>query len=140
MVKSNMSVYAVHLYKLYGAQWVFDDIANKIEAEAFVAGADKVLDAEIPEYDSSKIYILQFSKTDFPGSKHLERINKQYLRENLKNTTHEVTDSGSFWESSALPEDDNILWLCDTLDVYFGDDVDIIYYNVITTKPANGTN
>lgn len=136
---SNMSIYAVHLYKLYGQQWVFDDVANNIVAEAFVAGADRLLDHWVPDYNHENTYILQFSEQDFPGSKVIENINKHGLRKQMEiDPAHavEIIDEGTYWSSNDLPSDKNqdILWLCPTLDVYFNDNVNLLYYNILEYK------
>ena len=134
-----MSIYAVHLYKLYGQQWAFDDVANNIVAEAFIAGADRLLDHWIPDYDHNNTYILQFSEEDFPGSKVIEKADKTYLRkQNEQDPAHavEIVEEGSYWASNDLPSDKNqdILWLCPTLGVYFDDNVKLLYYNILEYK------
>ena len=43
-MNKNMSIHAVKLYLLYGVQWVFDDPTKEIWAEAFISGADGVID------------------------------------------------------------------------------------------------
>ena len=84
-----MSIYAVYLYKLYGMQWVFDDPSKKIVAEAFVSGADTLIDKIInekygpPDINNwEKGYIMRFSSSDFPGSYSIEFQPTEGLRNN----------------------------------------------------------
>ena len=124
-----MSIYSVKLYKLNNTQWVFDDPNKKIVAEAFVAGADTMIDKIIGEYDENLSYTLQFSTSDYPGSKMIEYIP---LNEAIKRSDIlEVTDTGSWWESS---EDNHVMWLCDTLDEYIGIDDKTIFFSVNVGK------
>tara|TARA_R100001463_G_scaffold81001_6_gene135472 strand:- start:151 stop:609 length:459 start_codon:yes stop_codon:yes gene_type:complete len=136
---ANMSIYAVHLYKLYGQQWVFDDVANDIIAEAFIAGADRLLDHWVKDYDPNNTYILQFSEEDFPGSKIIESVDKSYIRKlHETDPAHimEIVDTGTYWSSPDLPSEKNqdILWLCPTLDVYFDNNIKLLYYNILEYK------
>jgi len=107
-----MSIYSVKLYKLNDLQWVFDDPAKDIYREAFVAGADTLIDKIIGEYDKNLSYTLQFSTKDFPGSIMLNLVDSTINNPRIS----EVTDTGSWWESAQ--EEPHMLWLCDTLDEY----------------------
>ena len=42
-----MTIHSLKLYKLYHTQWVFDDPAKEIWAEAFTSGTDDVIEMVI---------------------------------------------------------------------------------------------
>lgn len=107
-----MSIYSVKLYKLNGLQWVFDDPAKDIYREAFVAGADTLIDKIIGKYDKDTNYTLQFSTKDFPGSIMINLIEDPKEWDEVP----EITDTGSWWVTAQ--EKPHVLWLCDTLDEY----------------------
>ena len=107
-----MSIYSVKLYKLNGLQWVFDDPAKDIYREAFVAGADTLIDKIIGKYDKDANYTLQFSTKDFPGSIMIDLIENPIEWDEVP----EITDTGSWWVTAQ--EKPHVLWLCDTLDEY----------------------
>jgi hypothetical protein len=135
-----MSIYAVHLYKLYGIQWVFDDPSKKIVAEAFVSGADTLIDKIITEKfgnpdDNTWFndnYIMRFSGNDFPGSHCIEYQPREGLRNNSIDLKEgmEIVDSGSYWVYNE-DEGEHLLWLCETLDEYFGDDDKLLFFDII---------
>ncbi len=61
------SIMVIHPYKYEGV-WVFDDAATGLEHEAFISGADEVIDkmvVDIPNAD--KGFTLIFAATPFPG-------------------------------------------------------------------------
>ena len=124
-----MSIHSVKLYQLNNVQWVFDYPSKKIVAEAFVAGADTMIDKITGGYDPDLKYTLQFSTKDFPGSKMISYISQERAIQDLR--IPEVTDSGSWWESE---EDDHIMWLCDTLDEYIEIDDQTIYFSINISK------
>jgi hypothetical protein len=67
------SIFTIKPYKWEGT-WVFDDQRVGLEKEAFVGGADDIIDAliklkNIP--DAERGFILQFSEHQFPGSEEL---------------------------------------------------------------------
>ena len=107
-----MSIYSVKLYKLNELQWVFDDPAKNIYREAFVSGADTLIDKIIGEYDKNANYTLQFSTKDFPGSIMINLIENPMEWDEVP----EITDTGSWWVTAQ--EEPHVLWLCDTLDEY----------------------
>ena len=126
---NNMSIYAVKLYKLNGMQWVFDDPHNEIYREAFVAGADTLIDKIISrdynlEEVNDKEFILTFSLIDFPGSTIIERLSNEAAR---KMGANDISEYGSWWFSD--PED-QLLWLCPTLSVYANDEVDTLFFQI----------
>ena len=128
---NNMSIYAVKLYKLNGIQWVFDDPTNNIYREAFVAGADTLIDKIIARDHNlnnvnGKVFILTFSLTDFPESTIIERLSEEAAK---KMGANDITETGSWWWSD--PED-QLLWLCPTLNVYADDDVDTLFFSIKT--------
>ena len=107
-----MSIYSVKLYKLNELQWVFDDPDKNIYREAFVAGADTLIDKIIGKYDKDLSYTLQFSTKDFPGSIMINLVDSTIDNPRIS----EVTDTGSWWETAQ--DEPHMLWLCDTLDEY----------------------
>ena len=128
---NNMSIYAVKLYKLNGMQWVFDDPTNNIYREAFVAGADTLIDKIIARDHNldevkNKEFVLTFSLIDFPGSTIIERLSQKAA---MSYGANELVESGSWWHSD--PED-QLLWLCPTLSVYADDEVDTLFFQIKT--------
>jgi len=137
-----MSIYAVYLYKLYGMQWVFDDPSKKIVAEAFVSGADTLIDKIInekygpPDINNwEKGYIMRFSSSDFPGSHSIQFQPREGLRNNSVDIKEnmEIVDSGSYWVYDG-DDKEHLLWLCDTLDEYFDHDDKLLYFDIIKSE------
>ena len=120
-----MSIYSVKLYKLNNIQWVFDDPNKGIIAEAFVAGADTMLDTMVGDYSPNLSYTLQFSTKDYPGSKMITLIQGQDARND--NRIPNWTETGSWWECKS---DDHVMWLCDTLDEYVEIEDEELYFSV----------
>jgi len=137
-----MSIYTVKLYKLNGVQWVFDDPAKQIYREAFVGGADELIDSCFKmngwKYNNQMNYTLQFSTKDFPGSTHLEfyplrGVKEEMEKDNPYNLT-ELMDTGTYWMCYDIDNQDKIIWLCDTLDEYRNYDDTILYFNIKASK------
>lgn len=120
-----MSIYSVKLYKLNNIQWVFDDPHKEIVAEAFVAGADTMLDKITGGYDTDLAYTLQFSTKDYPGSIMITLIPEQDAMNDKR--IPDVTHTGSWWECK---EDNHVMWLCDTLDEYIEIEDEELYFSV----------
>lgn len=61
-------IHTIHPYKYHG-QWVFDDKSKGLDKEAFVSGADVILD-ELAKHllDYEKGFTLLFSSSMFPSS------------------------------------------------------------------------
>ncbi len=138
-----MSIYAVHLYKLYGVQWVFDDPSKDIVAEAFVCGADTLIDKIItkkfgnPEDNTwyNDNYVMRFSRNDFPGSYSIEYQPSEGLRNNSIDIKEnmEIVDNGSYWVYNG-DDKEHLLWLCDTLDEYFSHNDKLLFFDIIKGK------
>ena len=135
-----MSVHAVKLYKLFGTQWVFDDPAKDIWAEAFVSGADDVCDMVIKKkygrVEPERHYVMRFSNEDFPGATSIEYQPRQGIDVEKDNDTTlvnsiEVVDSGSYWVYTDENNKDHLLWLCNTLGEYFTDDDKLLYFDIV---------
>jgi hypothetical protein len=97
------SVIIIHPYKYFGG-WVFDDPAVGLVREAFVAGADDIIERmveHIPDADGG--FNLIFSAEPFPGHQTVF----EWRRE----------DGGGNWYYSA--EVDAEGWLCPALFKYF---------------------
>ena len=128
-----MSIHAVKLYLLYGVQWVFDDPTKEIWAEAFISGADGVIDDLIKKkygkVEPEKQYIMLFSNKDFPGSSYVE----YQPREGVDDWSEmELVDNGSYWVYNDHSGKDCLIWLCDTLDEYFSKDDKILFFDIKT--------
>ena len=61
---NNNSITALYAYKYHG-QWVFDDATTGLVKEAFVAGADTLLDELTGNAEAARIL---FSSKPFPGA------------------------------------------------------------------------
>jgi len=133
-----ISIYAVHLYKLYGIQWVFDDPSKKIVAEAFVLGANTLINKIITEkYGNpddntwfNDNYIMRFSNEDFPGASSVEYQPREGITDEQANKM-EIVDSGSYWVYNDKDNKEHLLWLWSTLDEYFGDDDKLLFFDII---------
>ena len=65
------SIYAIKPYKWEGL-WVFDDAATGLKREAFVAGADTMIDTATARKGIKKPnsgFLLLFSSTPFPTAR-----------------------------------------------------------------------
>ena len=98
-----------------GGIWVFDDPNVGLQAEAFVAGADKMIDmvtAHIPNAKSG--FTMIFSGEPFPGyDHHLEWSSEE--------------SNGNVYYS---PELDEYGWLCPALLRYFDAPPKAIYVQI----------
>ncbi len=113
------SIFVIAPYKFEGG-WVFDDPRVGLHREAFVSGADVMMDklvADLPEAD--KGYRLLFSTTPFPG--YMARL--EWRREEF----------GGNWYYS--PQFDMEGWLCPALFKYFPAAPGEIY---VKAEPRNG--
>lgn len=84
--------------------WVFDDAKKGLVQEAFVGGADTVIDlltSDLP--DAANGFVLLFSAADFPGSQH----RMEWSREQ---------GNGNIYFSPAFQVEG---WLCPALLRYF---------------------
>ena len=119
MSKSTNSIFCIKPYRWSGI-WVFDDDCVGLFREAFVAGADTVIDIatkDIP--DAEKGFVLLFSSTAFPG--HQVRLDK---------VEGEVGLGTTYW-SEQLGQ---TALLCPALQKYFPASPESIYAQF---KPQN---
>ncbi len=97
------SITAIHPYK-YEGMWVFDDPAVGLRQEAFVSGADTIIDRMVESIpNASAGFTLVFSASPFPGY----QLDLEWRRQDL---------SGNWYYSSALNAEG---WLCPALFKYF---------------------
>ena len=136
-----MSIYAVHIYKLYGLVWVFDDPAKEIRADAFIDGAgacaiDDLIKKKYNKVELQEKYIMRLSGNYFPGSHCIEYQPREGLRNNsidpkAKEGMELVVDYGSYWIYNN-DEGEHLLWLCDSFnEMYIGDDDKLIFFDII---------
>ena len=91
----------IEVYK-YSGYWVFDDAVHGLVREAFVAGADTLIDnmvTDIPNAESG--FICVFSKNPFPTCQYTLK---------LKTRGNEIT--GNWYNCEELGIDG---WLCGSL-------------------------
>jgi len=114
----SMTIYAVKLYKLNNIQWVFDDPERNIIAEAFVAGADTLVDKVLEEnnLDPEGDLILLFSTKFFPPNDDTYKITISHKPEPGGGTSYNCNDHD--------------LWLCDTLLDYYQKPPKKIYFQI----------
>ena len=156
-----MSIYAVQLYKLYGVQWVFDDPSKDIVAEAFVSGADTLIDKIInekygqendthepqkndeiisqinfpePDKRGNDTYIIRFSSSDFPGSYSIQFQPREGLRNN--SIDPKAKEGMKIVDSGSYwvyegDDGEHLLWLSDTLNEYFSYDDRLLYFDIV---------
>ena len=104
----------------YEGMWVFDDPEAGLSREAFVSGADTMIDrvvADIP--DAANGFLMVFSATPFPGY----QLKLEWKREEM---------GGNWYYSSHLEMEG---WLCPALFRYFDEAPKEIYVQV-KAKPA----
>jgi hypothetical protein len=90
-------------YKYFGT-WVFDDETTGLEHEAFVAGADTMIDLateDIP--NAEKGFVMLFSADPFPGY----QVHLEWLREDMEGNVY-------LWKDKKVEG-----WLCPALFKYF---------------------
>jgi hypothetical protein len=112
----------IEVYKFNG-YWVFDDAATGLSREAFVAGADMLIDnivADIPNAETG--FICVFSKNPFPTYQY-----------KLKLKTRGDDISGNWYTCEELEIDS---WLCGSLYKYFDVEPETIYIEVKESKHA----
>lgn len=109
------SIFTLEPYKTKTGQWVFDDPAVGLVKEAFVCGADALLDDLTEDIkDAENGVTLLFSENAFPGSMCITRTHEE------SNGNWYVTDYG------------HELWLCPALYKYFPKAPEKIYLKVIS--------
>ena len=105
------SIFVIRPYKYYHT-WVFDDPAVGLVREAFVSGADGIIElmvADVPGAEEG--FTLTFSAQSFPGHQtRLERVREE--------------DGGNWYY---CPELDREGWLCPALFKYFKTAPDHLY-------------
>jgi hypothetical protein len=106
------SIRCISPYKWNGL-WVFDDPNTGLEREAFVAGADVIIDQATAHIrDAANGFILLFSDNPFPN--HQVRLD---LVETLKSDDPgEIGMCGSTYQCQSLGLTG---WLCPSLYLYF---------------------
>jgi len=112
------TINAVKLYKLNDLQWVFDDPSKNIWQEAFVNGADTLIDIIIGKYSSNNNYVLLFSDKPFQDSVKIY-LNRHQDKDPKTNGTH--------WTQKNLNRQ---LWLCPTLFDYYETTPQNLYFSV----------
>lgn len=96
----NNSIFTIQPYLLGGTQWVFDDETVGLVKEAFVAGADTLLDRMA---NGKKKVTVLFSSSEFKGY-------------DLKLDLTDTSPMGSDYFCKQLAHE---LWLCPALGHYF---------------------
>ena len=101
-------------YKWNG-QWVFDDESKDLNREAFIAGADTIIDAMVQDIPNAKDgFNLLFSAQPFPGYQVVvKRIGYEY-----EGTIYACEELGI------------VGWLCASLLDYFTEAPEFIYAQV----------
>ena len=95
------SIFTISPYKYYGG-WVFDDESAGLVKEAFVSGADTLLD-KISE--GRERVVVMFSDREFPDHQlKLDRVDDG------------VYGGGTDYRCESLDHD---LWLCPALNLYY---------------------
>jgi hypothetical protein len=110
----------IKIYKYHGI-WVFDDESTGLDHEAFVSGADAIIDKmveHIPDADNGFMCI--FSGKPFPTANY-----------QLQLTIRGNEETGNWYTCKALGIDG---WLCGALYKYFEVEPESIYIQV-TGKP-----
>lgn len=99
------SIFTISPYRYYGG-WVFDDPRVGLDKEAFVAGADTLLDAISEGKDRVTV---MFSDIEFPDHDlRLDRVDDEEELEEFKTGTDYYCE-----------ELEHELWLCPALNLYY---------------------
>jgi Family of unknown function (DUF6717) len=104
------AISVIYPYKHKG-QWVFDDESKELDKEAFVAGADTLLDKLT---DNGSKCIVVFSEHNFPDAEHVVEIQGPEM-------------DGTNYYSAEL---DHVLWLCPALLKYFNSPPENIFFQI----------
>ena len=116
--RNNNSIFVIHPYKRDGI-WAFDDAQKGLVREAFVAGADDLLELAakrvgIPSADFGRGITVLFSANPFPGT----QVSVKRTREEHGGTWYHSPDFG--FEG----------WLCPALFRYFETAPEAIHFQV----------
>ena len=111
------SIMTIHTYKYHGV-WVFDDEKVGLDKEAFVGGADTLLD--MFDRGSGELTIV-FSAVAFPG--HQISLNLV-----------ETIDNGEGGSTYFCPELKHEAWLCPALLKYMSPPPKVIYAKLIQSS------
>jgi len=111
------SIYTIFPYK-EGGQWVFDDESVGLHKEAFVAGADTLLDVLTGDGDRCTVV---FSESSFPDHQ-------------LELTLKHTDETGSVYFSHKHQHE---LWLCPALFLYYSEAPKKIFLKVKLPKDGN---
>ena len=119
-----MTIHAVKLYKLNDIQWVFDDPGRNIYAEAFVAGADTLVDRILrhEHLNPEGNLVLQFSTITWaPFTDTIYKLNYDTIKnEELKE------GQGTYY----IGPESHSLWLCPTLLDYYDEPPAAIFVKI----------
>ncbi|MEF9475383.1 MAG: hypothetical protein L0958_01495 [Candidatus Mariimomonas ferrooxydans] len=108
----NNSIMVIHPYK-YEGTWVFDDKRVGLVREAFVSGADTIIDKMVEDIpNAEKGFTLLFSSKQFPGHQVVEF---EWIRKE---------DGGNWYNCKKINEEG---WLCPALFKYFDEAPQKIY-------------
>lgn len=110
------TINVITIYNYYGT-WVFDDESTGLVREAFVSGADVIIDLMVRDIPNAKQgFTCIFSKNPFPTSQYELK---------LKTRGNEV--QGNWYTCEALGIDG---WLCGSLYKYFEVEPESIFIQV----------
>ncbi len=96
------SIFRIHPY-VYHGQWVFDDASRGLDKEAFVSGADTLIDLATANIPNAKDGItILFSDSPFPG----HQFSLRWLREEY---------NGNWYWSNEFKRE---AWFCPALNLH----------------------
>ncbi len=105
------SIMVIHPYRYEGV-WVFDDAEAGLEKEAFISGADEVIDKMVADIaEAEKGFTLIFAATPFPGYQ-------------IEFFWRRAEYNGNWYYSKELDMEG---WLCPALFKYFEETPNKIY-------------
>lgn len=104
------AIFTIFPYKIQG-QWVFDDDSVGLVKEAFIAGADELLDVLTEKAEKC---VVLFSQNEFPGH-------------DVKIDLIKSNETGSDYKCDALKQN---LWLCPALFLYYPQAPRTIYIKI----------
>lgn len=117
----NFGTLELTVYKNDRNQWVFDDPDVDLVQEAFVAGADEIMDKLTENYSESarsgfKLYMREAIPDDVDGA--IECIHSELIN-------HDLLGASNYYRCEALSKR---IWLCPNLYRYVSNTPQIIWF------------
>lgn len=115
----NFGTLTLIVYKNERNQWVFDDSDVGLVQEAFVAGADEIMDKLTENYvDTADSRFTLHMREAIPEENAIECIHSQHL-------SHDILGGSDYYTCAALGRR---IWLCPNLSKYISSTPQILWF------------